>query len=120
MYSPNNSGGMESDALAASRRRNRELEEELSRVKLREKRNKTKVCAAAENFVCPITHELPIDPVMAEDGVIYEKREIKEWIRKKQADGNDVTSPATNTKMGTKLLPVLQVRNNIKDLVENG
>mmetsp|Transcript_36737 Transcript_36737/g.74859 ORF Transcript_36737/g.74859 Transcript_36737/m.74859 type:complete len:243 (-) Transcript_36737:124-852(-) len=64
--------------------------------------------------------ELPLDPVTAEDGFIYEERDIKEWIRKKQADGDAVTSPRTNAQMGTKLLPAVQVRNNIKDLVSNG
>jgi len=101
-------------------KRNRELEEKLEQVQEREKRTKTSVCAAAEHLVCAITHELPVDPVTAEDGFIYEEREISEWIRKKQADEDAVTSPRTNAPMGTKLLPAVQVRNAIKDLVRNG
>mmetsp|Transcript_4397 Transcript_4397/g.9920 ORF Transcript_4397/g.9920 Transcript_4397/m.9920 type:complete len:290 (-) Transcript_4397:282-1151(-) len=102
-------------AGGGGRKRDREdaLEEQL-------KRTKTTVCAAARHLVCAITRELPIDPVTAEDGFIYEEREISEWIRKKQADEDTVTSPTTNAEMGTKLLPAVQVRNNIRDLVENG
>ena len=34
----------------------------------------------AADLVCPITQELPIDPVMAEDGKIYERNAIVEWL----------------------------------------
>jgi len=84
------------------------------------KRTKTSVCAAARNLVCAISQELPIDPVSAEDGFLYEKREILEWMRKKRANLEVITSPITNEKMNTKLLPVVQVRNIIKELVDNG
>eukprot|EP00562_Extubocellulus_spinifer_P014470 CAMPEP_0178566588 /NCGR_PEP_ID=MMETSP0697-20121206/14838_1 /TAXON_ID=265572 /ORGANISM="Extubocellulus spinifer, Strain CCMP396" /LENGTH=329 /DNA_ID=CAMNT_0020200397 /DNA_START=325 /DNA_END=1314 /DNA_ORIENTATION=- len=96
------------------------LQQEHKQVKQREKLNKKKVCAAAENFVCPITHGLPLNPVRAEDGNLYDEHAIKEWFLKKQADGNAVTSPLTNAPIGTKLLPDLQVRNTIKGLVDNG
>ena len=34
----------------------------------------------AEEFVCPITQELPVDPVTAEDGRVYERSAIEEWL----------------------------------------
>ena len=72
----------------------------------------------AEEYVCPITAELPIDPVTAEDGRCYEKCAIEEWfVRQPQAM---VKSPVTNEPMGKRLLPAVQVRNTLKRLVESG
>ncbi len=62
----------------------------------------------AADLVCPITQELPIDPVMAEDGKIYERNAILEWFSEK---GPRITSPSTNARMGTRLLPAVQTRN---------
>ena len=49
-------------------------------------------------FICPITHELPIKPVTAEDGKIYEEKAIREWWAQK--DG-EPTSPSTGAVIGT-------------------
>ena len=71
----------------------------------------------AKEFICPITQELPVDPVIAKDGKIYERDAILEWFRKK--DG-DATSPSTGKVIGTELLPAVQVRNTIEALVKSG
>ena len=71
----------------------------------------------AADLVCPITQELPIDPVMAEDGKIYERNAILEWFSEK---GAGITSPSTNARMGTRLLPAVQTRNTIRTLIESG
>ena len=73
---------------------------------------------AAKEFICPITHELPVQPVIAEDCKIYERDAIKEWFAKKK-DG-DVISPSTGAVIGTKLLPAVQVRNHIESLIQTG
>ena len=65
-------------------------------------------------FICPISQELPLEPVTAEDGRVYEKASIEEWLGRKQ------TSPVTNEPMGTKLLPAVQVRSVIRNLVRSG
>ena len=72
----------------------------------------------ADELVCPITQELPVDPVTAEDGRVYERRAMEEWLRSKA--GQAIRSPVTNEPMGTKLLPAVQVRNNIKGMVKSG
>ena len=72
----------------------------------------------AEELVCPITQELAVDPVTAEDGRVYERSAIEDWL--KQTVGAQVKSPVTNELMGRKLLTALQVRNNIKSMVESG
>ena len=68
----------------------------------------------ADELVCPITQELPVDPVMAEDGRVYERSAITEWLEK------NAKSPHTNEPMGTKLLPATQVKNLIASMVRSG
>ena len=55
-------------------------------------------------FLCPITHSLPVDPVTAEDGKVYERSAIEEWLKKQQR------SPLTNEVMGTKLLRAMRLK----------
>ncbi len=35
-----------------------------------------------EELQCPLTHSLPIDPVIGDDGQLYEKEAISEWLKK--------------------------------------
>ena len=69
---------------------------------------------SASEFLCPITQELPIDPVTAEDGHVYERSAIEEWLERNEK------SPHTNEPMGKKLLPALQVKNMIETMVKSG
>ena len=80
------------------------------------KRYKQSVDNAAEELVCPITAELPVDPVMAEDGRVYERRAIEDWIERP----GELKSPTLNTPMGPRLLPAKQVRNIIEQMVRTG
>ena len=82
------------------------------------KRYRQAIDEVAEEYVCPITAELPIDPVTAEDGRCYERCAIEEWFaRQAQAQ---VKSPVTNEPMGKRLFPAVQLRNTLKRLVESG
>ena len=80
-----------------------------------EKKQKVALTAIAKEFVCPITQELPIKPVTAEDGKIYEEKAIREWFGTKRK----ALSPTTGAEIGTKLLPAPQARNTIEALVES-
>tara|TARA_B100000787_G_scaffold25044_2_gene16723 strand:+ start:5761 stop:6549 length:789 start_codon:yes stop_codon:yes gene_type:complete len=82
------------------------------------KRYRQAIDEVAEEYVCPITAELPIDPVIAEDGRCYEKCAIEEWFERQPQP--QVKSPVTNEPMGKRLLPAVQVRNSLKRLVESG
>ena len=82
-----------------------------------EKKQKVALTTIAKEFVCPITQELPISPVTAEDGKVYEETAIREWFSKK--DG-EPTSPSTGAVIGTKLFPAPQARNTIEALVKSG
>lgn len=46
-----------------------------------------------ETFICPITHELMVDPVIDPDGNSYERHAIEDWLRKNS------TSPITRTTL---------------------
>ena len=59
---------------------------------------KTTLHSIADEYLCPITQELPIDPVMAEDGRIYERLAIMEWL------GRNRQSPITREPMGINLI----------------
>jgi hypothetical protein len=63
----------------------------------------------SEALCCPITHEVFVDPVVAADGITYERRAIVDWL------STHNTSPMTNT-----VLPNLQLHPNslVKTLVE--
>ena len=72
---------------------------------------------AGDEFLCPITRALPIDPVTAEDGRVYERSAIEEWFSKQ---GEHIWSPVMNAPMGKTLLPAVQVRNTIRNIVKSG
>ena len=55
--------------------------------------------------ICPLTQELPMDPVIAEDGNVYERVAIEQWLK------HQITSPATNNIIGKNLLPTVQIKN---------
>jgi TPR repeat protein len=78
------------------------------------RRHKSAVNEAMNEFLCPITFSLPVDPVMAEDGNVYERSAIEEWLKQQHK------SPVTNLAMGTKLLPALRVKNMIRAMVTSG
>lgn len=82
------------------------------------KRYRKAIDDMAEEFLCPITQELPLEPVIAEDGRIYEKHAIEEWFKTRRGQG--IKSPVANEPMGTRLLPGTQARNAIKNMVESG
>ena len=82
------------------------------------KRYRQAIDDVADEYVCPITAELPIDPVTAEDGRCYERCAIEEWFAKQPRP--QVKSPVTNEPMGKRLLPAVQLRNTLKRLVESG
>ena len=78
------------------------------------RRHKSATEEAFAELVCPITFSLPVDPVTAEDGNVYERSAIEEWLKQQHK------SPVTNLAMGTKLLPALQVKNMIRTMVTSG
>ena len=81
------------------------------------KRFRSAIDAMADDWLCPITCELPIDPVIAEDGRTYERSAIEAHIRARHAE---LKSPMTNEPMGPRLLPNAQARSTMEKLVRTG
>jgi len=78
------------------------------------KRFRSAIDESLEEFLCPITQALPLEPVFAEDGKVYERDAIEKWLKK------NPKSPVLNTPMGTKLVPATQIKNMIERLVKAG
>ena len=45
---------------------------------------KTTTSNMVDVLLCPITQQLPADPVTADDGRLYERAAIEEWIEKQK------------------------------------
>ncbi|CAF4232135.1 unnamed protein product, partial [Rotaria socialis] len=58
-----------------------------------EERAERIMCEPSETFICPITHELMVDPVIDGDGNSYERGAIEDWL---QRNG---TSPITRVPL---------------------
>ena len=67
---------------------------------------------ADEYFTCPITYDLPTNPVLAQDGHVYEKDAIERWF------STSHRSPVTNENIGTALTPIVAVRKLIRNVRE--
>ena len=83
------------------------------------KRCKTTTSNVVDELLCPITQQLPVDPVTAEDGRLYERAAIEEWIEKKKEE-KFVRSPSTNEDMELHLTDAVQIRITIQHLVQSG
>ena len=73
----------------------------------------------SDDLICPITHELPFNPVTAEDGFIYERRAIEQHMQSR-GKRTSLKSPITNERIGKRLLPAIQQKNLIQTLLDNG
>jgi hypothetical protein len=60
-------------------------------------------------FLCPLTHEVMEDPVVAQDGYTYERAMITQW------QARSCRSPMTNQPMGRALLPNHALRSSIQE-----
>lgn len=63
-------------------------------------------------FICPITHLIFNDPVLADDSNIYERYAIEEWLT------NNKTSPLTKTEMSNKVIGCRAIKNQIDDILK--
>jgi U-box domain len=62
-----------------------------------------------DEYICPITQSVMVDPVIGSDGITYEKSAITEWLR------SHTTSPVTRQPMVlTSLLPNYSVKSMIE------
>ncbi len=62
-------------------------------------------------LTCPISRRLPLKPVVAADGRMYERESIQAWFQHGNTDGHMLDkrrSPMTNAPMGTSLVDCCQ------------
>ena len=69
-----------------------------------------------DEYTCPITHELPVEPCIAEDGHLYDQWALEKWMESQ----TELRSPMTNKPMGKKVYPAVQARNAIHRLIDKG
>jgi hypothetical protein len=66
------------------------------------------------DFTCPISHEIMVDPVITSDGYSYERFHINQWIRQKP------TNPLTNEPLlNVNLIPNHSLKGAIIDFTES-
>ena len=69
-----------------------------------------------ENFRCPISLAILVDPIIAADGQIYERESFKTLA----GDNEEIESPITRQMMSaTNFFPIQTVRNTIGTMIEN-
>lgn len=56
------------------------------------------VSESSQLWVCPMSHELMVDPVVAADGKTYERKEIERWLE------HHDTTPLTNQRLDPPIL----------------
>jgi hypothetical protein len=69
----------------------------------------TSTSSVVHEFACPITHDIMVDPVLANDGHSYERSAIERWYE------THTTSPVTNESIGKTLVPNHNLRKMIQD-----
>ena len=105
---------------ATGRGKKRSMQQELDDASREKKQYKSAIDQMVEEFMCPITRELPLDPCTAEDGRGYERTAIESWINQRADTKEELKSPMTNEPMGPKLLPAVQAKNTIRSMVNSG
>ncbi|CAB9521338.1 Sel1 domain protein repeat-containing protein [Seminavis robusta] len=75
--------------------------------------------SAADDLICPITRDLPWEPVTAEDGRVYERSAIEQYVKQQKSAGQPIKSPVTNEPIGERLVPLHQHRSLIETLIES-
>ena len=66
-------------------------------------------------YIDPINRSIMVDPVTAEDGKDYERRNIEMWIAS-QTDGEPLVSPVTRKPMGPTLTPNARLKKEIQQV----
>ena len=104
----------EEEALAAALEESARLEEERRAAEAQGPSSSAQAPAPREaeppaDFICPITTEVMIDPVMEADGHSYERSAIERWLATKS------TSPMTSAELeNTGLFPNHTLRRMIR------
>ena len=116
----NNGVTKKEDRAKAKHNDDAELDDEIEELQVGASSNQRHKKSPADDLMCPITWELPFDPVFAEDGRLYEREAIEKHMSVQRAAARVVTSPITGSPMGDRIFPAPQIRSLIETLIENG
>ena len=84
------------------------------------KRFRAAIDESAEELLCPITQALPLDPVLAEDGKVYERVAIEDWLPFEHLDSDETSDPVLNGAKFTALVPSVHGGRLMKSGAEEG
>tara|TARA_Y100001954_G_scaffold204591_2_gene226076 strand:+ start:2494 stop:3444 length:951 start_codon:yes stop_codon:yes gene_type:complete len=71
-----------------------------------------------QSMLCPITQQLPDNPVRAEDRFLYDRNALEEYFN--GVTGDSVRSPVTGQLMGKSLQPAADVRDMFENFIIRG
>lgn len=73
---------------------------------------------APGEFVCPLTHDLLTDAVVAACGHSYQRKAFEEWVAQCQAKGLQLTSPKTGVRMESHMVINRLLKHQVEDYIE--
>ena len=106
------------DAVAVNTRASRKRSADDADLTVGSKLPPSQSNALLEGFVCAITQKLPVDPVLAEDGQVYDRLPLLDWFARNP--GPQCKSPLTNEEMNKKLVPATAIKNTLDALINSG
>jgi len=68
-----------------------------------------------DNFLCPISAAIMVDPVATVDGCVYERQYIERWFRERRQQGCRISSPITGLELpSATLMPLVALQRAIE------
>lgn len=68
-----------------------------------------------DNFLCPISAAIMVDPAATVDGCVYERQYIERWFRERRQQGHNITSPITGLALpSATLMPLVALQRAIE------
>jgi len=109
---------LSSQVLAAATARSCEVRKQAEREVARKARRESLglgALATPNEFLCPITQDVMIDPVVASDGHSYERVAIQAILDRGSNDGGSALSPLTREELDHSLVPNINLRKRIRE-----
>jgi len=73
-----------------------------------------------DEFICPITYEILIDPVVIMDGHTYEKKAIDKWFANNGREGHRISPLSGEVLKSDITIPNHNLRHLIQDIIHEG
>ena len=70
----------------------------------------------ADSFLCSISQDVPVVPVLASDGLLYDYDSLRKWMDVKKSQGDPVVSPTTNEELTSDVKPARRDRSVMESI----